>query len=137
MLTCGLRTRIPTNRPITVSVVLALVGVAHAAAHAAEPRRTAFRPAEKKGVFSFDTGILRGVLRLDGRRQGIERLIHIPTGVEVTYGGGHVGLLSPYRLFRPEPGMATLHATGRVSRAACRTDPWKLISLPVRTTLWK
>ncbi|NOX56683.1 MAG: hypothetical protein GXP27_20000 [Planctomycetes bacterium] len=69
------------------------------AAPASEPGQLAFRPAEKEGFFQFDTGVLRGVLRLDGKRQGIEQLIHEPTGQEVTYGGGHVGLLSPYRLF--------------------------------------
>jgi len=59
----------------------------------------AFKPTDKKGIFQFDTGQLTGTLKLDGRKQGIDRLIHVASGIEVTYGGGYVGLLSPYRVF--------------------------------------
>jgi len=64
-----------------------------------EPGTLAFKAAERAGYFKFDTGQLAGSLRLDGRLAGIERLVHVPSGTEVTYGGGHVGLLSPYRVF--------------------------------------
>ena len=36
----------------------------------------AFKPADRRGFFDFDTGVLRGTLRLDGRLQGIETLIN-------------------------------------------------------------
>lgn len=80
--------------------LLLFAGLAPASAWTAEPPNLAFRPdTGRSGFFLFDTGMLRGELRLDGKSQGIETLVHVPTGVEVTYGDGHVGLLSPYRVF--------------------------------------
>jgi hypothetical protein len=58
-----------------------------------------FKAADEAGFYNFDTGVLRGKLRLDGRSQGISELIHVPSQQEITYGGGHVGLFSPYRVF--------------------------------------
>jgi hypothetical protein len=65
---------------------------------AAEPP-PGFTPAAEAGWFDFDTGELRGKLRLDGKLQGIPEMVHAASGQEVTYGGGHVGLFSPYRVF--------------------------------------
>lgn len=55
--------------------------------------------AEKPGYFSFDTGVLKGILRADGESQGIYTLTHVPTGTELAYGGGNPGILSFYRVF--------------------------------------
>ena len=64
---------------------------------AAEPPQLKFQPAEK-GFYAFDTGTLRGKLRLDGKNQGIASLVHVPSGVEVAH-GQLPGLLSLYRVF--------------------------------------
>ena len=85
----------------------------------------AFKPAvDRQGFYDFDTGVLKGTLRLDGKLQGIETLIHIPSGLEVTYGGGHAGLLSHYRVFstnkrythaaRDWPSVAKLRPEGAI-----------------------
>ena len=65
---------------------------------AAEPDLS-FKAAEEAGFYDFNTGVLRGKLRLDGRAQGISELVHVPSGQEITSGGGHVGLFSHYRVF--------------------------------------
>ncbi len=85
-----------------------------------ERQRLAFQAGERTGLFKFDTGELWGVLRLDGKRAGIERLVHVGSGLEVTYGGGHVGLLSPYRVF----------STGRRYGRAARDWPCQPRLLP-------
>jgi hypothetical protein len=64
---------------------------------AAEQPKLAFQPAEK-GWYSFDTGTIRGKLRLDGKNQGLASLVHAPSGVEVAH-GQLPGLLSLYRVF--------------------------------------
>ncbi len=60
----------------------------------AQPGNLAFRPAEK-GYYSFDTGVFRGRMKLDGRWQGISSLVHLPTGLELAKAPG---LLSFYRV---------------------------------------
>jgi hypothetical protein len=92
----------------TAAIIWILVGAAYFAS-ASSDKRLAFRPAEEKGYFIFNTGTLRGTLRLDGKRQGISELIHISTGEEITYGQEHVGILSPYRV---------MSSSNRYSKAA-------------------
>ena len=65
----------------------------------ADPPDLAFKPADKEGYFQFDTGALRGGIRLDGKWQGIEELVHVASGVEVAQGGKLPGLFSYYRVF--------------------------------------
>lgn len=67
-----------------------------AAATGAEPATPAFRPAEEDGCVAFDTGILRGKVRLDGKLQGISSVVFAPTETVLTTS---VGLLSYYRVF--------------------------------------
>ena len=67
-----------------------------AAATGAEPGPLAFRPADEEGYVAFDTGLLRGKVRLDGRHQGISSIVHAPTEMELAKS---VGLLSYYRVF--------------------------------------
>lgn len=64
---------------------------------AAEPLLS-FQP-EGDGIYVFDTGTLRGRLRLNGQNQGISELIYVPNGQEVTYGGRKLPVMSHYRLF--------------------------------------
>ncbi|MBN1346308.1 MAG: hypothetical protein JXQ73_26710 [Phycisphaerae bacterium] len=77
-----------------VAVCLSAVGVA-----GAEP---AFKPGEQAGCFAFDTGVVRGTLRADGKSQGMPTVVDVKTGTELAYGGGNPGILSYYRLFSKE-----------------------------------
>jgi hypothetical protein len=61
---------------------------------AAEP---GFQPDGEDGYFAFDTGAVRGKIRLTGRMQGITELVHVESGVEVAHGGKLPGLFSYYR----------------------------------------
>ena len=89
----------PNKSATSVQLAALILVLAASRAIAAEPPRLAFKPAEEAGYFHFDTGTVRGKLRLDGKAQGIPELIHVPSGVEVTHGGGRAGVLSPYRVF--------------------------------------
>jgi len=78
--------------------VLSLL-LSHAAAMAAEPADLGFRPGDEPGHFAFDTGVLRGTVRMNGHSQGIVELVHVGSGVPVVAGGRLPGALSPYRVF--------------------------------------
>jgi hypothetical protein len=52
--------------------------------------------ANDKGEYTFDTGILRGTLRQDGKSLGLAPVIHVPTGARLDRS---MGLLSFYRVF--------------------------------------
>ncbi len=58
-----------------------------------------FKPDSEAGYYRFDTGVLRGRVRLNGKSQGITELRHLASGVEVAHGGGLPGLFSYYRVF--------------------------------------
>ena len=78
--------------------VVSLVAVAVASvAMSAEPRLS-FQ-SEGDGIYVFNTGTLRGQLRLNGQNQGVSELIYVPSGQEVTYGGRKLPVMSHYRLF--------------------------------------
>ncbi|NIP25305.1 MAG: hypothetical protein GWN67_13190 [Phycisphaerae bacterium] len=49
-----------------------------------------------KGEYLFDTGVLRGKLRPDGKSLGLSSLIHVPSGVRLN---GRYGIFSFYRIF--------------------------------------
>lgn len=78
-----------------VLALLFLVSVSAAAA--AEPGLT-FQ-SQGNGIYAFHTGTLSGRLRLDGKNQGIEELIYVPSGQEVTYGERKLSVMSHYRVF--------------------------------------
>jgi hypothetical protein len=63
---------------------------------AAEPD-LAFRPAQQAGFYDFDTGLLRGKMRWNGKNQGIYELTHVESGVQVAQPG--LTLICPYRVF--------------------------------------
>lgn len=75
-----------------LSAVLTAVGVA------AAPPLT-FVPDEQGGGYTFDTGLLRGHVRMDGHSQGIDELVHTGSGVAVADGGHLPGIFSHYRVF--------------------------------------
>ena len=72
---------------------LVLLAVALFAGGAEKP--AAFQPGEK-GYFTFDTGQLRGRMRLDGKSQGLCSVVYTPSGMELAK---VPGLLSYYRIF--------------------------------------
>lgn len=72
-----------------------LVVVLAAAPSMAENNKLAFREAGD-GLFTFDTGPLRGTLKLDDRWQGISSMVHTPTGEELIRSAG---IFSYYRVF--------------------------------------
>lgn len=49
-----------------------------------------------KGEYVFDTGVLRGKLRPDGKSLGLSSVIHVPSGVRLN---GGFGIFSFYRIF--------------------------------------
>jgi hypothetical protein len=58
----------------------------------------AFKPAGP-GYYGFDTGTMRGKIRVSGGSQGIIELVHVPSGVAVAHGGALPGIFSYYRVF--------------------------------------
>lgn len=81
-----------------LSCLLFVMTVLSAAPAPADPPDLAFRPAGD-GYFQFDTGVLRGKLRLDGKSQGICSLVDGESGTEIAYGGDYPGIFSFYRIF--------------------------------------
>ena len=61
----------------------------------ADPPSLAFRPAGA-GLFEFDTGPLKGQLKVDGKYQGLYPLVDAATGADLT---PPPGVFSPYRVF--------------------------------------
>ena len=59
----------------------------------------AFKPDLEKDFVRFDTGALRGRMRLNGTSQGMVELIHKATAMAIAQGGGLPGVLSFYRIF--------------------------------------
>lgn len=53
--------------------------------------------AGEKGEFQFNTGVLKGVIRAEGRSKGFTSVTHLPSGMRVDR--NTMGLLSPYRIF--------------------------------------
>jgi hypothetical protein len=99
--------------------ILTFLAIAVAAVSAAAEPPLSFQ-SEGDGIYVFETGTLRGRLRLNGHNQGISELIHVPTGQEVTYGGRKLPVMSHYRLF----------TTGARYGHAARTWPTECKLLP-------
>ena len=88
---------------------------------AAKPNPLAFVAAGTNG-FTFDTGVLRGKLRADGRSKGLSDVVHIPSGKQLDRS---MGLFGHYRVFTANkrygggawdwPGDAQLQADGSVA----------------------
>ena len=76
-------------------VVVATLALTTAPIHAQSPK-LAFKPGGA-GLYDFDTGPLRGRLKLDGRFQGVYPLIDAESGADLTH---PPGVFSPYRVFK-------------------------------------
>ena len=50
----------------------------------------------EKGEYVFNTGVLRGKLRPDGKSLGLSSMVHIPSGIRLN---GNYGIFSYYRIF--------------------------------------
>ena len=73
--------------------LLLVANLAHA--QSSSPLALAFK-AGTNGAFTFDTGVLRGVLRADGKSVGLQSVTHIPSGKRLDQS---MGLFSHYRVF--------------------------------------
>ena len=88
---------------------------------ATKPNPLAFVAAGTNG-FTFDTGVLRGRLRADGKSKGLSEVVHIPTGTRLD---SSMGLFGHYRVFTTNkrygtgawdwPSEAKLEANGSVA----------------------
>ena len=101
--------------PVLVGLALAPMGRAASADGMDPPRSsapagpTADKPAtgvprlsfvpSAGGEFTFDTGVLRGKLRPNGKARGLASVVHIPSGVMLDRGDTGYGLFSHYRVF--------------------------------------
>jgi len=80
---------------LTIGVFLGPVMAAGAEVSSAAPLGLGFQ-AEGPGLYAFDTGLLRGRLKMDGQYQGLYPIVAKAGGAELTM---PPGLLSPYRVF--------------------------------------
>jgi hypothetical protein len=72
----------------------------------AESPNLAFQPAGE-GYYEFDTGVLKGQLKLDGKYQGLYPLVHVPSGTQLVH---PPGVFSFYR------ALTTNHRYGNAAR---------------------
>lgn len=107
------------NRIASLAVFLCLAGSpGFAQVNAPGPGSLRFQSASGN-EFSFDTGVLRGRLRADGKANGLSAVVHVPTGATVSRS---MGLFGHYRVFTANrrygngawdwPGDAKLQADG-------------------------
>jgi hypothetical protein len=92
----------------------------------------------ESGGYEFDTGILRGGLRKDGRGLGLTSAVHVPTGTTLN---GAYGILSYYRVFTTNkrygtaawdwPSTSKLLPDGTVQVAWPKADgrPFELVAI--------
>ena len=75
--------------------IFALMAISTVITHA-ESSNLAFQPSDN-GSYTFNTGVLKGTLRADGRSIGLLSLEHISTGTRLE--GNDYGIFSHYRVF--------------------------------------
>lgn len=85
-------------RSLACSVVV-LLALSTATALAADSQGLGFQPAEEDGFYMFNTGELRGRVRLNGKSQGIVEVVHSASGTSMAAAGRLPGLMSHYRVF--------------------------------------
>ena len=76
-------------------LIFAIMAAAAVAARAQIPSLV-FQEADK-GAYTFNTGVLKGTLRADGRSIGLLSFEHVPTGTRME--GNDYGVFSHYRVF--------------------------------------
>jgi len=108
--------------PGILTVALGIYGMSSAHAQVKPPvnNMLAFLAAGTN-EFAFDTGILKGKLRADGKSRGLSSVVHLPTGVTLD---SSMGLFGHYRVFSANqrygtaawdwPSEARLHQDGSV-----------------------
>ena len=87
-------------------------------------RQLAFQP-PTDGYSTFDTGLLRGKMQLDGKSQGIASLVYAPTGMELAKAPG---LLSYYRVLVSGAVRACRPRLARRRRGSSRRRPRTVFS---------
>ncbi len=97
----------------------------------------AFKPADKGG-YTFDTGVVKGMLRQNGTSRALTSVVHIPTGTRLD---GSVGIAGHYRVFTKNkrygtaawdwPSTAELLPDGRVRTTwpAAEGRPFEMTAL--------
>ncbi len=70
--------------------------VPHSAAQAKEKTSNMDFIETEQGEYQFDTGVLRGKLRADGKSFGLSSVVHLPSGITLSRG---YGIFSHYRAF--------------------------------------
>lgn len=75
---------------------LALLGGALVLPRTAVGEEPSFRFHPDGAGFAFDTGLVRGKLRANGKSQGLSSVVHVPTGAVLSRS---MGLMSHYRVF--------------------------------------
>jgi hypothetical protein len=87
------------TRSLLASALATLALTQTATPLTAAPETASGKPvftASATNEFPFDTGVLRGTLRADGKSRGLSSVIHVPTGARLDGGSG---LFGHYRLF--------------------------------------
>ena len=79
--------RSSANTALKIALFLVLFSPCATPAESADLKFTASQKPGQKDCFDFDTGTLRGTLRLDGKGQGVSSLLPVPSGVELAYDG--------------------------------------------------
>ena len=119
------RLRLPLCRSFLASalaVALALCDISPASAQVMQPRNVTLAfSASGRNEFTFDTGMLKGKLRADGKSRGLSSVLHVPTGITLD---STMGLFGHYRVFSANkrygtaawdwPSEATLRGDGGV-----------------------
>lgn len=86
-------------RPPFVCALVSLLTVLGTTSLVAAPPDLTFKPADEEGFYTFNTGVLRGKIRLNGKSQGITEVVHAASGRSLAAGGRLPGLVSYYRIF--------------------------------------
>lgn len=80
---------------IRFSIITFVLGSTGSAWGSEPSSMPAFR-ASDKGQYTFDTGVLRGVLRQNGTSRALSSVVHVPSGMRLD---GSVGIAGHYRVF--------------------------------------
>jgi len=88
----------------TYALSIALVCTGFCTTRAAD---LAFKAGEK-GVFMFNTGVIKGRLQVTDKTQGLFSLQDAATGVELSKGGPDVGIFNIYRCLSPNKRYGTV-----------------------------
>jgi hypothetical protein len=107
---------------LTIVAVIALHSVSLSLSQVKPPGQGALAfSASGTNEFTFDTGVLKGKLRSDGKSKGLSSVVHVPTGLTLD---SSMGLFGHYRVFSANkrygtaawdwPSEAKLHKDGSV-----------------------